>query len=50
MIRDLVVEGPGSAQDANASAALFVSAKISQLALLPQGQPERFIRVLKMVA
>jgi succinate dehydrogenase / fumarate reductase, iron-sulfur subunit len=34
----------------NASAALFVSAKVSQLALLPQGQPERFDRVLKMVA
>jgi succinate dehydrogenase / fumarate reductase, iron-sulfur subunit len=34
----------------NASAMLFVSAKISQLALLPQGQPERPDRVLKMVA
>jgi succinate dehydrogenase / fumarate reductase iron-sulfur subunit len=33
----------------NASAMLFVSAKVSQLALLPQGQPERFIRVKKMV-
>ena len=33
----------------NASAMLFVSAKISQLALLPQGQPERDKRVLKMV-
>lgn len=33
----------------NASAMLFVSAKISQLALLPQGQPERYIRVQKMV-
>jgi len=33
----------------NASAMLFVSAKISQLALLPQGQPERHIRVQKMV-
>ena len=28
---------------------LFVSAKISQLALLPQGQPERQSRVLSMV-
>jgi succinate dehydrogenase / fumarate reductase iron-sulfur subunit len=37
------------AQCPNASAALFVSAKISQLALLPQGQPERHIRVQKMV-
>ena len=37
------------AQCPNASAALFVSAKISQLALLPQGRPERYIRVLKMV-
>ncbi|RYF96763.1 MAG: succinate dehydrogenase/fumarate reductase iron-sulfur subunit [Chitinophagaceae bacterium] len=34
----------------NASAMLFVSAKISQLALLPQGQPERYIRVQNMVA
>jgi succinate dehydrogenase / fumarate reductase, iron-sulfur subunit len=34
----------------NASAMLFVSAKVSQLALLPQGQPERYERVLKMVA
>lgn len=34
----------------NASANLFASAKISQLALLPQGQPERYIRVQAMVA
>ena len=34
----------------NASAMLFVSAKISQLALLPQGQPERYKRVQNMVA
>jgi succinate dehydrogenase / fumarate reductase iron-sulfur subunit len=34
----------------NASAMLFVSAKVSQLALLPQGKPERADRVLKMVA
>jgi succinate dehydrogenase / fumarate reductase iron-sulfur subunit len=34
----------------NASAMLFVSAKISQFALLPQGQPERKQRVLNMVA
>ncbi len=33
----------------NASAMLFVSAKVSQLALLPQGQPERFKRVEHMV-
>jgi succinate dehydrogenase / fumarate reductase iron-sulfur subunit len=33
----------------NASAMLFVSAKISQLALLPQGQPERKVRVERMV-
>ncbi len=33
----------------NASAMLFVSAKISQLALLPQGQAEREQRALKMV-
>jgi succinate dehydrogenase / fumarate reductase iron-sulfur subunit len=34
----------------NASASLFVAAKISHLALLPQGQPERNNRVLSMVA
>ena len=33
----------------NASAALFTSAKIAHLALLPQGQPERHERVLNMV-
>jgi succinate dehydrogenase / fumarate reductase, iron-sulfur subunit len=33
----------------NASAMLFVSAKVSQLALLPQGQVERRERVLNMV-
>jgi succinate dehydrogenase / fumarate reductase, iron-sulfur subunit len=33
----------------NASAALFTSAKISHLALLPQGQVERYSRVVKMV-
>jgi len=33
----------------NASAMLFLSAKVSQLALLPQGHPERKLRVLKMV-
>ncbi|NNC82213.1 MAG: succinate dehydrogenase/fumarate reductase iron-sulfur subunit [Flavobacteriales bacterium] len=33
----------------NASAMLFVSAKVSQLALLPQGQVEREERVLNMV-
>src|SRR5689334_5101542 len=34
----------------NASALLFVSAKVSHLALLPQGGPERKIRVEAMVA
>lgn len=34
----------------NSSAMLFVSAKVSQLALLPQGQVERKERVKKMVA
>lgn len=34
----------------NASAMLFVAAKVSHLALLPQGQPERYIRVRDMVA
>ncbi len=34
----------------NASAMLFVSAKVSHLAHLPQGQPERYERVTNMVA
>ena len=34
----------------NASAALFTGAKVSHLGLLPQGQPERPIRVLAMTA
>ena len=34
----------------NASASLFVAAKISHLGLLPQGQPERESRARKMVA
>ncbi|MBC7511042.1 MAG: succinate dehydrogenase/fumarate reductase iron-sulfur subunit [Ferruginibacter sp.] len=34
----------------NGSAMLFVSAKVAQLAQLPQGQPERESRVLNMVA
>ncbi len=34
----------------NASAALFTSAKISQFSHLPQGQPERKSRALRMVA
>jgi len=33
----------------NASAMLFVGAKISQLSLLPQGQPEREERAIRMV-
>jgi succinate dehydrogenase / fumarate reductase iron-sulfur subunit len=33
----------------NSSAMLFVSAKVGQYALLPQGQPERDTRVLNMV-
>jgi succinate dehydrogenase / fumarate reductase iron-sulfur subunit len=34
----------------NGSASLFTSAKVSHLGLLPQGQPERYRRALKMVA
>ncbi len=34
----------------NASAMLFVSAKVTQLALLPQGHPERKQRVQRMIA
>jgi len=33
----------------NASASLFVGAKVSQYAMIPQGQPERERRVLRMV-
>ena len=33
----------------NASAMLFTAAKVSHLALLPQGQPERYERVRRMV-
>jgi succinate dehydrogenase / fumarate reductase iron-sulfur subunit len=33
----------------NGSAMLFTAAKVSHLGLLPQGQPERFSRVLSMV-
>jgi succinate dehydrogenase / fumarate reductase iron-sulfur subunit len=33
----------------NASAMLFVSAKVSQFSLLPQGQPEKYDRVQNMV-
>ena len=34
----------------NGSAMLFTSAKITHLAMLPQGQPERWSRVKSMVA
>jgi succinate dehydrogenase / fumarate reductase iron-sulfur subunit len=34
----------------NASAMLFTAAKVAQMALLPQGQPERWLRVRRMVA
>lgn len=34
----------------NAAAALFTGAKVSHLGLLPQGQPERYDRAMKMVA
>jgi succinate dehydrogenase / fumarate reductase iron-sulfur subunit len=34
----------------NGSAMLFTSAKITHLAMLPQGQPERKLRVKKMIA
>ncbi|MGH7857334.1 MAG: succinate dehydrogenase/fumarate reductase iron-sulfur subunit, partial [Candidatus Binatia bacterium] len=33
----------------NASASLFVAAKVAHLALLPQGQPERYQRVRRMI-
>jgi succinate dehydrogenase / fumarate reductase iron-sulfur subunit len=34
----------------NASAMLFTAAKVSHLALLPQGQPERYLRVRSMLS
>ena len=34
----------------NASAMLFTSAKVGHLNSLPQGQPERYSRVVRMVA
>ncbi|HEU4648499.1 MAG TPA: succinate dehydrogenase/fumarate reductase iron-sulfur subunit [Gemmatimonadales bacterium] len=34
----------------NASAMLFTAAKVAHLAVLPQGQPERYLRVAEMVA
>ena len=37
------------AQCPNGAAQLFTSAKVSHLGVLPQGQPERFERVVKMV-
>jgi succinate dehydrogenase / fumarate reductase iron-sulfur subunit len=37
------------AQCPNGAAQLFVAAKVSHLGLLPQGQPERFSRVARMV-
>lgn len=33
----------------NASAMLFTAAKVAHLGVLPQGQPERYVRVLRMV-
>jgi succinate dehydrogenase / fumarate reductase iron-sulfur subunit len=38
------------AQCPNGAAQLFVAAKVSHLGLLPQGQPERYSRVARMVA
>jgi succinate dehydrogenase / fumarate reductase iron-sulfur subunit len=37
------------AQCPNGAANLFTSAKVSHLGLLPQGQPERWTRVVRMV-
>jgi succinate dehydrogenase / fumarate reductase iron-sulfur subunit len=37
------------AQCPNGAAQLFTSAKVSHLGLLPQGQPERYERVVRMV-
>lgn len=37
------------AQCPNAAAQLFTAAKVSHLAMLPQGQPERWVRAEKMV-
>ncbi len=40
---------PASPQCPNGAAQLFTAAKVSHLGLLPQGQPERYERVVKMV-
>ena len=40
---------PAPAACPNAAAMLFTAAKVSQFALLPQGQPERLQRVQSMV-
>ncbi len=45
VIKDLVVD-----RCPNASAMLFMGAKVTHLGELPQGQPERYARVVKMVA
>jgi succinate dehydrogenase / fumarate reductase iron-sulfur subunit len=37
------------AQCPNGAAQLFTAAKVSHLGLLPQGQPERYLRVVRMV-
>src|SRR5437016_2784627 len=39
----------GVAHGPNGAAQLFTAAKISHLGLLPQGQPERYERVVRMV-
>lgn len=56
VVADLAMEaaacigcGACAAACPNSSAMLFVSAKVSHLGLLPQGQPEKTRRVLKMV-
>jgi succinate dehydrogenase / fumarate reductase iron-sulfur subunit len=38
------------AQCPNGAAQLFTAAKVAHLGLLPQGQPERYARVQRMVA
>ena len=49
MLRRASVVARGVAACKNASAMLFVAAKVSHLNTLPQGKPERERRVLNMV-
>jgi succinate dehydrogenase / fumarate reductase iron-sulfur subunit len=48
--KDTIDTAMDAAACPNGSASLFTASKISHLGLLPQGQPERYRRALRMVA